>query len=153
MKYKKSAALIMCATLITLPAQAAGGEEEVEAIVRGLATDWNAGNMTAYLAAYVQNDDLRLLSSAGTYRGWNTVDTLFREQFPDEPRMGDFTIDGLEVRRLTDEVVLASGAFEHVFATLTVRGLFSHVFRRQDDGRWLIEFEHVSRTEVIETAD
>ena len=67
--------------------------------------------------------------------------------------MGDFTVDSLEVRLLTDDVAVASGAFEHVFAELTVRGSFSHVLKKQDDGRWLIEHEHTSRTEVIETGE
>jgi uncharacterized protein (TIGR02246 family) len=139
--------------LATLPARAGGSEEEVEAVIQRLSADWNAADMTAYMAAYVESDDLRLLSSAGIYKGWDTVNTTFREQFPDEERMGDFTTDAVEVRLLSDDVALASGAFEHVFAKLTIRGSFSHVLRRQDDGRWLIELEHVSRTEVVDTGE
>ena len=137
----------------SMPTMADSGEEDVRLVIDALQTDWNGGDMTAYLAAYVQNDEMRMLSSAGIYDGWNTVNSIFREQFPDEPRMGDFTVDSLEVRLLTDDVAVASGAFEHVFAELTVRGSFSHVLKKQDDGRWLIEHEHTSRTEVIETGE
>ena len=138
--------LVVLGAMWAMPLQASDSVKEVEAVMRGLQTDWNAGDMTAYMAAYVENADLRLLSSAGILKGWNTVNTLFREQFPDEPRMGDFTMDDLEVRMLTDNVAVASGNFEHVFADHTIRGSFSHVLRRQKDGRWLIELEHVSRT-------
>lgn len=142
-----SAALV---ALTAMPVQAGSGEDEVEAVMQALQADWNAGDMTAYLAAYVENADLRLLSSAGILKGWDTVNTLFREQFPDEPRMGDFTMDALEIRLLSDDVAVASGEFEHVFAEHTISGLFSHVLRRQKDGRWRIELEHVSLSETGE---
>ena len=139
--------LVALIAVCAVPAQAGSSEEEVEAVMRGLQSDWNAGDMSAYLSAYAEGADLRLLSSAGILKGWDTVNTLFREQFPDEPRMGDFTMDAVEVRLLTDDIAVASGNFEHVFAEHTIRGLFSHVLRRQKDGRWLIELEHVSRTD------
>ena len=153
MKKTISGVLVTLIGLLALPGHAGSSEDEVAAVIRGLQTDWNGGDMTAYLQAYVQSDELRLLSSAGIYKGWDAVNTTFREQFPDEPRMGDFTVDGLEVRLLTDDIAFASGSFEHVFTELTVRGSFSHVLKRQEDGRWLIELEHVSRTEVIQAAD
>jgi len=136
-----------------VPAQAGSSEGEVEAVMRNLVQDWNAGDMAAYLAAYAESADLRLLSSAGILKGWDTVNALFREQFPDEPRMGDFTMDAVEVRLLTDDVALTSGKFEHVFAEQTIQGSFSHVLRRQEDGSWLIELEHVSRTDVVGSHD
>lgn len=151
--YAALAAAVALVALAALPAQAASSEEQVEAVVRDLQTDWNDADMTAYLAAYVQNDDLRLLSHAGIYKGWDTVNTLFREHFPDERRMGKFTIDALEIRLLTEDVALANGEFEHVFEDQTVRGSFSHVLKKQDDGGWRIEHEHVSRTEVVTTGE
>lgn len=156
MKRIKLLVLLLFAALTaatSMPTMADSAEEDVRVVIEALQTDWNGGDMTAYLAAYVQNDDMRMLSSAGIYEGWNTVNSIFREHFPDEPRMGDFTVDSLEVRLLTDDVAVASGAFEHVFAELTVRGSFSHVLKKQEDGRWLIEHEHTSRTEVIETGE
>lgn len=149
MQQKKTAILGMFVALIALVpihVQAGSSEDEIEAVMHALQRDWNAGDMTAYLAAYAEHAELRLLSGAGILNGWDTVNTLFREQYPDEPRMGDFTMDAVEVRLLTDDVAVASGIFEHVFAEETVRGLFSHVLRRQSDGRWLIELEHVSRS-------
>ena len=95
----------------------------------------------------------KVISSAGIYRGWSTADTIFREQFPDETAMGDFHVDGLEVRLLTDDVALASGSFEHGFTDASIQGSFSHVLRRQAEGRWLIELEHVSRTTAVESAE
>ena len=151
MQNRRTMILGMFAALIAaaaIPVQAGDSEGEVEAVMRNLVSDWNAGDMTAYLAAYVESADLRLLSSAGIVKGWDTVNTLFREQFPDEPRMGDFTMDAVEVRLLTDDVAVASGKFEHVFAEQTIQGSFSHVLRRLEDGSWLIELEHVSRTEA-----
>ena len=49
----------------SMPTMADSGEEDVRLVIDALQTDWNGGDMTAYLAAYVQNDEMRMLSSAG----------------------------------------------------------------------------------------
>ncbi len=144
---------VVALLLAVMPAQANESEAEVRAVIDALQSDWNGGDMSAYLAAYAQQDETRMLSSAGIYAGWETINELFRQQFPDEPRMGDFTIDDVAVRLLADDVAVVSGLFEHVFTEMTVRGAFSQVLRRQEDGRWLIEHEHTSRSEVIQTGD
>ena len=145
--------LIAVLLLAAGPAMSDSDETDIEAVLRGLEVDWNAGDMSAYLAAYVRNEDLRMLSSAGIIEGWEELDAEFRKHFPDEPRMGDFKMMSLDVRMLTEDVAIASGTFEHVFAKETIRGPFSHVLKRQPDGRWRIELEHVSRTEVVRTGD
>jgi ketosteroid isomerase-like protein len=127
--------------------------DEIETVLRGLEVDWNAGDISAYLAAYARNEDLRMLSTAGIIEGWEELDAEYRKHFPDELRMGDFKIISLDVRLLTEDVAIASGTFEHVFVNETIRGPFSHVLRRQPDGSWRIELEHVSRSEVVRTGD
>ena len=146
-------ALVLSIGTMAPDARAGGAVDDIRLLIGQLQEDWNAGDMQGYMAAYANSDDLRLLSSAGIYKGWQTVDSTFRAQFPDEAAMGDFFVDGLDIRVLTNDVALASGSFRHVFDSLTIEGSFSHVLRRHDDGRWLIELEHVSRTGVVNHDD
>jgi ketosteroid isomerase-like protein len=59
--------------------------------------------------------------------------------------MGDFETRDVAVRFTGTDIAIASGGFEHVFPTETIVGSFTHVFRRFDDGQWLIIHEHTSR--------
>ena len=144
-------AAAVVALVCTLAGPAHGGPEEdaVEAVIRGLQSDWNAADMTAYLDAYGKGDDMRLVYGKTWLAGWDAVDRMFRETWPDEHRMGKFTIDAMEVRLLTAEVAVATGSFEHVFPHETIRGAFTHVLEKTPDGSWEIEHEHTSRGETI----
>lgn len=144
-----SLGVLFTALVALMPAWAGTEADAVETVVRGLQTDWNRADMSAYLAAYRQDEDLRLVFGGGSLKGWDSVNSVFREEYPDEDRMGKFTIDALEVRLLSPEVAIANGTFEHVFPHQTVRGAFSHVLQKHGDGRWVIEHEHVSRGEVV----
>lgn len=131
------------------PANAASDEGAVESVIRGLQTDWNAADMTAYLDAYGKGDDMRLVYGQTWLAGWEAVNRVFRENWPDERRMGKFTVDKMEVRLLTDEVAIVTGAFEHVFPHETIRGAFTHVLQKTSDGHWEIQHEHTSRGETV----
>lgn len=142
------AALVLACALAG-PVHAGPQENAVEAVIRGLQSDWNAADMSAYLDAYAQDEGTRLVYGKNWLSGWNEVNRVFREQYPDEHRMGKFTIDAMEVRLLTDEVAVVTGSFEHVFPHETMRGAFTHVLEKAPDGRWLIRHEHTSRGETI----
>jgi uncharacterized protein (TIGR02246 family) len=143
-----TAALVL-ACMLAGPAHGSSEEQAVEAVIRGLQSDWNGADMTAYLDAYAKTDEMRLVYGKSRLAGWDSVNRVFREQYPEEERMGKFTIGAMEVRLLTDDVAVATGSYEHVFPHETVRGAFTHVLEKTPDGRWVIQHEHTSRGETI----
>lgn len=139
--------VLLAATAVAGPAESP--QASAEAVIRGLQTDWNAADMSAYLDAYRRDDQLRLVFGKTSLTGWDTVNRVFREQYPDETRMGKFTIESLAVRLLGEDTAIASGTFEHIFPHETIRGAFTHVLTRDAGGAWKIEHEHTSRGETI----
>lgn len=135
------------------PAQAADAESEVRAVIAGLQTAWNAGDMDGYLSAYRRDDSMSLTYGNTVVQGWEALNTLFRKSYPDEARMGKFTIDSIAVNLLGDDVALAYGNFTHVFTGETIHGGYSHVLSRGEDGGWLIQHERTSRGEVIHPSE
>lgn len=152
-KYKAAAATLLSAVLLSLvhlsPAWAGDSEGEVKAVIAGLEATWNAGDMDGYLAAYEQDDSMSLTYGNSVVQGWNALNTLFRTSYPDEARMGKFTIDSIAVTLLGDDAAIAYGNFTHVFAEETVIGGYTHVLKRESDGRWIIQHERTSRGKVI----
>lgn len=130
-------------------AQAADAETEVRAVITGLQSTWNAGDMDGYLSAYRRDDSMSLTYGNTVVQGWDALDTLFRKSYPDEARMGKFTIDSIAVTLLGDDAAVAYGNFTHVFSEETIKGGYSHVLALDSDGGWVIQHERTSRGEVI----
>ena len=152
-RFSNTAASLAGALLLTLvqmiPVQAADAESEVRAVIQGLQSTWNDADMAGYLSAYHRDDSMSLTYGNTVVQGWEALDALFRKSYPDEARMGKFTIDSIAVTLLGDDAAVAYGNFTHVFAHETIHGGYSHVLSRNDDGRWMIQHERTSRGEVI----
>jgi limonene-1,2-epoxide hydrolase len=123
----------------------AEAENEIRALTEKLQTDWNGGDMSAYLDAYWNDEELSLLFGGRAVRGWQALSDLFRGSWTTEEAMGDFKVNEMEVRLHGTDIAIASGSFEHQFTSEKIVGSFSHVWRRFDDGRWLIVHEHTAR--------
>jgi len=120
-------------------------ENEIRALTEKLQTDWNGGDMSAYLNAYLNSEELSLLYGGQAVRGWQALSDLFSSSWTTEVQMGDFKVNSVAVRFPHPDMAIASGSFEHQFPAQKIVGAFSHVWRRSDDGRWLIVHEHTSR--------
>jgi uncharacterized protein (TIGR02246 family) len=145
-------ALVFLALLVgAQTARAADPEEGVRAVIEGLQTSWNAGDMDGYLDAYRRDASMSLTFGNTVVQGWQALNTMFRSHYPDRARMGTFTIDSLAVTLLGPDAAIAYGNFTHVFTEETIAGGYSHVLTRDDDGRWLIQHERTSRGEVTPT--
>lgn len=139
---------VLLALVQLSPAQAADAEREVQAVIAGLQSTWNAADMDGYLAAYRRDDSMSLTYGNSVVQGWDALNALFRQSYPDETRMGKFTIDSLAVTVLGDDAAIAYGNFTHVFPDETIHGGYSHVLARHEDGRWIIQHERTSRGDV-----
>jgi limonene-1,2-epoxide hydrolase len=123
----------------------AEAENEIRTLTENLQTDWNGGDMSAYLDAYWNDEELSLLFGGRAVRGWQALSDLFRSSWTSEEEMGDFTVNEIVVRLHGTNIAIASGSFEHQFISEKIAGSFSHVWRRFEDGNWLIVHEHTSR--------
>ncbi len=130
------------------PATPGAVEDEIRELTRRLSTDWNAGNMAAYLAAYDDGAELSLLFGNRVVAGKQAMVDLFTSSWTTEAAMGDFDTDRVGVRLIAPGIAVARGLFEHRFPDETIHGAFSHVWRQSGNGAWKIVHEHTSRGAV-----
>jgi limonene-1,2-epoxide hydrolase len=128
-----------------LKARAAATEQAIRDLTQKLQTDWNGGNMDAYLDAFWRSEELSLMFGNQAVRGWQAMAEMFRGNWATEQAMGDFSVNNVVVTQLSSDTVIASGAFTHVFPDETVEGSFTHVWKLLEDGQWRIAHEHTSR--------
>jgi uncharacterized protein (TIGR02246 family) len=153
MQFRTALVVLAAAFILSLvhpsSAQAEDDENRVRRVIAGLETTWNGADMEGYLSAYRQDNSLSLTYGNTVVQGFDAMNTLFRNSYPDEMRMGKFTIDEITVTMLGD-TALAYGNFTHIFSEETVIGGYSHVLVKQGDD-WIILHERTSRAEVIAT--
>ncbi len=123
----------------------AESEDEIKVLTEKLQTDWNSGDMSAYLDAYWNDEGLSVLYQDQAVRGWQALSDLFTSSFTNEEQMGDFKVNGIAVRFPRPDIAIASGSFEHQFPDQKIVGVFTHVWRKSEGGRWIIIHEHTSR--------
>ncbi len=128
-----------------IKAKAEKTEQTIRQLTEKLATDWNGGDMEAYLAAYWDSEDFSILFGDKSVRGFEAVAAMFRGTWTTEENMGDFSTSDVVIRQISADTVASSGGFTHVFPTETIEGAFSHIWKQLEDGRWVIAHEHTSR--------
>lgn len=139
----------MLAEALTTDAAVKAKAEMTDQTIRDLTlklqTDWNGGDMDAYLDAYWKSAEMSLMFGNKSVRGWQALADLFRSSWATEEAMGDFTASDIVISLLSSDTVIASGAFTHVFPDETIEGSFTHVWKQFEDGHWRIAHEHTSR--------
>src|ERR1044071_4249106 len=128
--------------LLTLGAAAQTRDEKaILEVMREEERAWNAGNIEAYVNLYADSDSTRMIYSTGAVYGKDSILAFYKKYWPKE-RMGQLTLDGERLERLSDEYYYTSGFF-HVRYTdgKSVNGRFSGLMKKIK-GRWYLYTDH-----------
>ena len=130
---------------------AASDEREGDraAITKILATqqsNWNQGNVDAFLEGYWRSPDLTFSGSGGIARGWDGVLARYKKNYPDRAAMGQLDFSGLEFHFLGNDAALVLGHWHLGRAHGDIGGVFSLVWQRFPEG-WRIIHDHTSMVE------
>jgi beta-aspartyl-peptidase (threonine type) len=143
-------ALVSGARLIpNLSAASDERESDRAAITKILATqqsNWNQGNVDAFLEGYWRSPDLTFSGSGGIARGWDGVLARYKKNYPDRAAMGQLDFSGLEFHFLGNDAALVLGHWHLARAHGDIGGVFSLVWQRFPEG-WRIIHDHTSMVE------
>jgi ketosteroid isomerase-like protein len=109
-------------------------------------SNWNQGNVDAFLEGYWHSPDLTFSGSGGIARGWDGVLARYKKNYPDRATMGQLDFSGLEFRFLGKDAALVLGKWHLARAQGDVGGVFSLVWQRFPEG-WRIIHDHTSTVE------
>ena len=124
-------------------------ESDRAAITKILAaqqSNWNQGNVDAFLEGYWHSPDLTFSGSGGIARGWDGVLARYKKNYPDRAAMGQLDFSGLEFHFLGNDAALVLGHWHLARAHGDIGGVFSLVWQRFPEG-WRIIHDHTSMVE------
>jgi uncharacterized protein (TIGR02246 family) len=137
------------ARIATLSAAADDRQSDRAAITKILEaqqSNWNQGNVDAFLEGYWRSADLTFSGNSGIARGWDGVQARYKKNYPDRAAMGQLDFSGLEFRFLGPDAALVLGHWHLTRAQGDVGGVFSLVWQRFPEG-WRIIHDHTSAVE------
>lgn len=141
------APLLYLSLLITLACDHGADESSQVRMIRSLlnqqVSDWNRGDIEAFMRGYWKSDSLKFVSSSGVIYGWSNTLERYRKRYPDRAAMGNLTFDSLAVRLLSDTSASVDGRWFLEREEDDLGGRFSLQLRRIS-GKWLIVADYTS---------
>lgn len=118
-------------------------EQELESIIEQQATDWNAGDIDAFMKVYWRSDALTFSSGGAVTRGFDATLARYKRRYPSRDQMGKVQFSELEFLPLGTGAMQALGVWNLQRESDPIGGRFTLVFRRFPEG-WRIVHDHTS---------
>jgi len=119
--------------------------ETCRAVLEQQRSDWNAGDVEAFMTGYAASEETTFVSGSAVKRGYAAVLSAYRLKYASKASMGELSFSDVQLRRLSTTVVLATGRFAVVASGESATGLFSLVLVRGDGG-WKVVHDHTHST-------
>ena len=138
-----TAVAILAVSFSTAADQRQSDHAAIAAILDMQQKAWNHGDVDAFLQGYWHSPELTFSGSSGIARGWDSVLTRYKRNYPDRAAMGQLDFSSLEFRFLGADAALVLGHWHLTRAQGNVGGIFSLVWQRFPEG-WRIVHDHTS---------
>lgn len=116
-------------------------EKAILAVMREEEKAWNSGNIEAYVNLYADHDSTRMIYSSGAVYGKDSILAFYKKYWPKE-RMGQLTLDGERLERLSKDYYYVSGFFHVRYPDgKSINGRFSGLMKKIK-GRWYLYTDH-----------
>jgi len=115
-------------------------------ILEAQQSNWNKGDVDAFLEGYWHSPELTFWGTGGIARGWDGVLARYKKNYPDRAAMGHLDFSGLEFHFLGKDAALVLGQWHLARAQGDIGGVFSLVWQRFPEG-WRIIHDHTSAVE------
>ena len=118
-------------------------KEEIKSMMLQQATDWNNGDLEAFMRGYIKSDKLKFVGGNGLTYGWRQTLENYKKGYPTKEHSGILTFNLLEFDQLADDVFLVIGEFHLKRSLGDANGMFSVILKRIN-GAWKIIADHSS---------
>ena len=127
----------------SLFAQRKTDRDDVLALLERQRTDWNAGDVEAYMGGYWKSDSLLFVGKSGATYGWQKTLDNYKKGYPDKAAMGYLTFAIKKVEFLTKTTAFVMGAWNVKQEKNELKGYFTLIIKKIN-GEWKVVVDHSS---------
>lgn len=128
---------------ISVHAQRSSDVEEVKSILLRQASDWNRGDLDAFMVGYWPSEQLQFIGGNGVTYGYKNTLERYKRVYPDRSAMGQLKFDILEVNQLSKQVIMLTGKYTLTREKDMPTGHFLLIWKKIK-GEWVIVADHSS---------
>jgi ketosteroid isomerase-like protein len=125
--------------------QATSQETDIRSVLTTQQSEWNKGNIRAFMAGYWNSPALTFAGSKGFTHGWQPVLERYEKTYADRTAMGTLDFSELEIRPLGPDAALVLGHWHLRRHIGDIGGIFTLVMRKFPDG-WKIIHDHTTQS-------
>ena len=114
----------------------------IRAVIYAQTAALNRGDIDAYMDGYARSDDTMFVGTDVT-RGWTKVRDRYKVKYDSKAKMGKLVFSDLQLRAMSNDDVVVTGAWKLTRAADTPQGRFTLIFHRRSEG-WRIVYDHSS---------
>lgn len=114
----------------------------IDSVLNKQVTDWNRGDIRAYMDGYLQSDSTRFITSKGITYGWNTIYQQYTKSFQNRDDMGKLTFIIKDKKLLTNNIANITGQWHLSRNKGDAGGFFSLILQLTPDNGWKIIVDH-----------
>lgn len=118
-------------------------ETAIRAVMAKQVTDWNNGNIDAFMETYWKSDSLRFVGSKGVTYGWKNTLERYKKSYPDTTVMGKLQFDIQSVQILSNDYAFVLGKWFLKRTIGDIGGYYTLLFKKVN-GKWVIALDHTS---------
>jgi len=86
-------------------------EAKVQQILMRQASDWNKGDLEAFMVGYWNSPELQFIGSKGVTKGYKNTLERYIKSYPDRQTMGQLTFDIISTDKLSKKSIMLTGRY------------------------------------------
>ncbi|WP_029287449.1 DUF4440 domain-containing protein [Pedobacter sp. R20-19] len=141
MKIKILTILMICS--VSAFAQSPKDKQAILDVLEMQRTEWNKGNLEAFMQGYVKSDSLLFVGSSGPTYGWQKTLDNYKKTYSGKAGMGMLTFVIKKVDFLNQDVAFVLGSWHLKREKDEPKGYFTLLFKKLN-GEWKIFVDHSS---------
>ncbi len=118
-------------------------EQQIRQILADQTTEWNKGNLEAFMKGYWKSDSLLFVGKTGPRYGFQTTLDNYHKGYPDTAAMGKLSFNILQVKQLSPDYYFVLGKWMLKRSIGDLSGHYTLLFRKIA-GQWKIVADHSS---------
>jgi len=118
-------------------------KEQIKMVMKFQESNWNRGNIPAYMEGYWKSDSLLFVGGKGPTYGWNQTLTNYLKSYPTNEKMGQLTFNLIKIDVISPQDAFVVGQWTLHRKSDTLGGYFSLLWKKIDK-EWKIIADHSS---------
>jgi ketosteroid isomerase-like protein len=126
-----------------MPTNSQAASAAITKVLNQQVSDWNRGDIPAFMAGYWQSKYTEFESDGGIFQGWDGVLKRYQNSYPNRAAMGRLTFSGLQIHVLCPDSAYVIGKYRLDREKDHPEGVFTLIFKKTPEG-WRIVNDHTT---------